>query len=155
MELNTNEIIPYANNQKQHPQQQVDKIAASIAKFGFNQPIVIDKNKVIIAGHGRYQAALKLGLQTVPVKQVDLDEHQAMAYRIADNKTNESDWDEEMLKIDLSSLELANFDLSLTGFDNDELDKYLPKESAEVISSGDKFSLEKEVKECPHCGGPL
>lgn len=150
MELNPNELIPYINNSKAHPQGQIDKIAASIAAFGFNQPIVVDKNKVIIVGHGRREAAIKLGLDKVPVKIVDLDEHQAMAYRIADNKTNESDWDNELLKLDLLSLELANFDLSLTGFENDELDNLLKPQEININEKFVDENIETNNK-CPSC----
>ena len=89
-------VIPYGENPKEHPTEQVDKIASSIQRFGWDQPIVVDAEGTIIKGHGRYQAAQKLGLDEVPIiEQADLSEAQARAARIADNKTAESEWDGE------------------------------------------------------------
>ena len=111
------DIKPYPKNAKQHPKKQVGQIAASIKEFGFNQPIVVDKNNVIIVGHGRYEAAKLLGLTDVPVVQVDLTEEQAKAYRLADNKLNESEWDMNLVIEELK--ELSQPMLDLTGFDSD------------------------------------
>lgn len=80
------DVIPYHKNAKEHPEKQLKKIANSIAEFGFNQPIVVDKKGVIIVGHGRYLAAQMLGVEKVPVLEIDLDEERAKAYRLADNK---------------------------------------------------------------------
>lgn len=113
------DIKPYPKNAKQHPKKQVGQIAASIKEFGFNQPIVVDKNNVIIVGHGRYEAAKLLGLTDVPVVQVDLTEEQAKAYRLADNKLNESDWDMDLVIEELK--ELSEPMQELTGFDRDLL----------------------------------
>ena len=118
-------ITPYANNMKKHPIHQIDKIASQIATFGFDQPIVVDKHNVIIKGHGRREASLRLGLKAVPVIVQDLDENQARAARIADNKVAESEFDEEMLRFELGTLDRTDFDLSLTGFDIGELDKMM------------------------------
>ena len=112
-------IKPYILNAKQHPQKQVKQIAASIKEFGFNQPIVTDKAGVIIVGHGRYLAAKELGLTEVPVLQLDLTEEQVKAYRLADNKLNESEWDMKLVIDELKSLTPVMFDL--TGFDKDLL----------------------------------
>jgi ParB/RepB/Spo0J family partition protein len=79
------DIFPYANNAKLHPEKQVKQVANSITEFGFNQPIVVDKENVIIVGHGRYMAAKQLALKEVPVLMLDLTEEQAKAYRLADN----------------------------------------------------------------------
>jgi DNA modification methylase len=113
------EIKPYYKNAKKHPLKQIEQIAASIKEFGFNQPIVVDKNGVIIVGHGRYEAAQLLGMdsQDIPVVTVDLTEEQANAYRLADNKLNESDWDMKLVVEELKSLSLPMLDL--TGFDRD------------------------------------
>lgn len=113
---NINEIKPYPKNAKQHPKKQVDKIANSISKFGFNQPIVLDKDNVIIVGHGRYFAAQTLGMEEVPTITVELSDEDATAYRLADNKLNESDWDMELVIEDLKTLSLEKVDL--TGFDS-------------------------------------
>ena len=113
--VSVNGITPYKKNAKKHPKKQVQQVADSIKEFGFNQPIVVDKNNVIIVGHGRFEAAKLLGLEEVPVLQADLTEEQANAYRLADNKLNESDWDMELVIEELKGLEPAMIDL--TGFD--------------------------------------
>jgi DNA modification methylase len=110
-------IKPYEKNAKKHPAKQVKQVAASIKEFGFNQPIVVDKKNVIIVGHGRYEAAKLLELKDVPVVVVDLTEAQAKAYRLADNKLNESDWDMELVVDELKTLSMEMLDL--TGFDRD------------------------------------
>ena len=123
------EITPYINNPRKN-KEAVDKVAASIKEFGFQQPIVVDKDNVIIVGHTRLQAAKKLKLKTVPVKVAeDLTEEQARAYRLADNKTNEfSLWDDDLLLPELDSIE--DIDMSLFGFDIN-LDDIEPAEMVE------------------------
>lgn len=113
------QLIPYEKNAKKHPKKQVRQVADSIKEFGFNQPIVVDKNNVVIVGHGRLEAAKLLGLKEVPVLQVDLTEEQAKAYRLADNKLNESEWDMDLVIEELKGLNLQGFDVELTGFDSD------------------------------------
>ena len=113
------EIKPYPKNAKDHPEKQIKKIANSIKEFGFNQPIVLDKDNVIIVGHGRYIAAQTLGMETVPTLTVELDEERAKSYRLADNKLNESDWDMDIVIAELKGLSLDMIDL--TGFDKDLL----------------------------------
>lgn len=108
------DIFPYGKNAKKHPDKQVQAVANSIREFGFNQPIVVDKNCVIIVGHGRFLAAHLLGLTEVPVLELDLTEEQAKAYRLADNKLNESEWDMQLVIEELKSISLAMVDL--TGF---------------------------------------
>lgn len=108
------EIKPYGKNAKKHPDKQIKQVAASIEAFGFNQPIVVDKDDVIIVGHGRFGAAHYLGLTEVPVLTVDLNEEQAKAYRLADNKLNESEWDMQLVIQELKGLEVNLVDL--TGF---------------------------------------
>lgn len=121
-----NLLTPYSNNAKTHPRNQVDKIASSIASFGFDQPIVVDGDGVIIKGHGRREASLRLGLAKVPVLvRDDLSLSEIRAARIADNKTAESLWDEEMLRLEFGVLSEEDFDLSLTGFDLDEVAGFL------------------------------
>src|SRR5206468_2709283 len=115
-------IRPYENNPRLNDEA-VDAVAASVEAFGFRQPIVIDEAGVIIVGHTRYKAALKLGLTEVPVHvAVGLSPAQARAYRIADNQTNTlSGWDDDKLPLELAQLQEAGFDLDLTGFSGDEL----------------------------------
>jgi hypothetical protein len=119
-------LTPYSNNAKTHPTEQIDKIAASIASFGFDQPIVVDGDGVIIKGHGRREASLRLGLDRVPVLvRDDLSVAEIKAARIADNKTAESPFDEDMLRVELEALMEQDFDVSLTGFDLAEIDELL------------------------------
>lgn len=110
-------IEPYGKNAKKHPNEQVEKIVRSIQEFGFNQPIVVDKNGVIIVGHGRYMAAHLLGINKVPTLELDISDDKANAYRLADNKLNESDWDMDLVIAELKELDAKNFDITLTGFD--------------------------------------
>lgn len=111
----TLEITPYESNAKKHPKKQLKQIAESIREFGFNQPIVVDKKGVIIVGHGRYAAATEiLEMPRVPVMTIDVNEEQAKAYRLADNKLNESDWDMELVLPELGSLTTPM--VELTGF---------------------------------------
>jgi hypothetical protein len=120
-------IVPYERNPRIISEAAVDAVAASIQQFGFRQPIVVDTNNVIIVGHARYRAALKLGLKKVPVHvATDLTPEQIKAYRIADNKTAEmSDWNYDLLPIELAELQAADYDLSLISFDPDEVARLL------------------------------
>src|SRR5262245_11211044 len=115
-------IRPYDSNPRLNDPA-VDAVAASIKEFGFRQPIVVDEEGVIVVGHTRYKAAIKLGLEQVPVHvAVGLSPAQAKAYRIADNQTATlSAWDEELLPIELADLKEMGFDLDLLGFSDDEL----------------------------------
>jgi ParB-like chromosome segregation protein Spo0J len=110
-------LIPYARNPRTHSDAQVAQIAASIAEFGFNNPILVDTQAGIIAGHGRLLAARKLGLTEVPVIVLDhLTEAQKRAYIIADNQLALSaGWDEDTLRVELAALQQDDFDLSLIG----------------------------------------
>jgi DNA modification methylase len=127
-------IRPYANNPRINDQA-VDAVVASIREYGFLQPIVIDKAGVIIAGHTRYKAALKLGLKKVPVIVAkDLTPEQIKAYRVADNQTADlSEWNYDLLPIELAELQGMNYDLGLLGFNQDEL--------AELLDPGVKIGL--------------
>lgn len=121
-----NTVIPYSLNTKKHPEEQVTKIASSIAEFGFDQPVVIDADGVIIKGHGRREAALKLGLKLLPViVRSDLSRGQVKAARIADNRVAKSDWDIDALAVELQQLEELGIDMSLTGFTDSEIDAFL------------------------------
>jgi DNA modification methylase len=115
-------IRPYQNNPRLNDAA-VDAVAASIKEFGFRQPIVVDENNVIVVGHTRYKAALKLGMEEVPVHvAVGLTPAQARAYRIADNQTaTMSTWDDDKLPLELMGLQEMGFDLNMTGFSGDEL----------------------------------
>lgn len=119
------ELIPYSNNPKEHPDEQVRKIASSIKNYGWDQPIVVDGGGEIIKGHGRMQAAELLGLDEVPVLvRDDLTDAEAKAARIADNKTAEAPWDDDLLTIEIETV-VDEFDPDALGFDDDELDDLL------------------------------
>ena len=123
-EIEIDKIIPYHNNPRKNLN--VDKVASSITEFGFQQPIVVDKNYVVIVGHTRLQAAKKLNYQKVPVFVADLSENKAKAYRIADNRLNEdSSWDYDFLNIEMNILNEGNYDLSQLGFNDEELKNLL------------------------------
>lgn len=125
-------LIPYVNNAKVHSEDQVTRIASSIREFGFLSPVLVDKDYNIIAGHGRVMAAKKLGLSDVPCVYIEgLSEAQRKAYILADNRLGElAEWDMDLVKLELEELELANFDIDLTGFDINDFLK--PNEIVEV-----------------------
>ena len=116
-------LIPYARNSRTHSDEQVAQIAASINEFGWTNPILIDGESGIIAGHGRLLAARKLGMKEVPVIQLSgMTETQKKAYIIADNKLAlNAGWDDELLKLELDDLNIAEFKMELLGFDANEL----------------------------------
>src|SRR5512146_534311 len=126
----TDRLRPYAKNARTHSDAQVAQIAASIAEFGFNAPILVDSNAGIIAGHGRLLAARKLGLAEVPVVVLDhLSETQRRAYILADNKLAlNAGWDERVLATELRDLEDEGLNLSLVGFDDEELNALFAEE---------------------------
>lgn len=115
----TADLIPYVNNSRTHSEQQVQQVAASIKEFGFTNPILIDEDNGIIAGHGRILAAQKLNLDKVPtITLKDLTDAQRKAYVIADNKLAlNSGWDDELLKVELENLSETDFNLDLLGWD--------------------------------------
>lgn len=126
------ELIPYVNNAKIHSQDQVKRLANSIKEFGFLSPVLIDKDKNVIAGHGRIMAAKKLKIDAIPCVFVEgLTDQQRKAYILADNRLGEmADWDMDLVKSELEDLELGDFDIDLTGFDINEFLK--PEEIMEV-----------------------
>ena len=140
------ELIPYVRNARTHSEAQVSQIAASIREFGFLSPILVAEDNTILAGHGRLAAAQKLGLKKVPcVKENHLTETQKRAYIIADNKLSlNAGWDNELLAVELSELEGADFNLDLLGFDEAELSSIF---DADKDVSDDDFDVEKELEE--------
>jgi DNA modification methylase len=132
-------LIPYARNARTHSDQQVAQIAASIKEFGFNNPILIRDDLTVIAGHGRLAAATKLGLTEVPTICLShLTPTQVKAYIIADNKLAiNAGWDEEMLALEVQELELEGFDVSLAGFDTDDVSKLLAQSTPNGLTDED------------------
>ena len=147
-------LTPYEKNTKKHDKTQINNVAESIKQYGFVQPIVVDKNDVIVIGHCRYEAAKKLKLETVPCVCVDdLTDEQVKALRIVDNKSNESPWDMEFLADELVELDLSDFDFDFGFDDEEETVTSEPKEATGAVEYGtEDFSDEKFECECPRCG---
>lgn len=139
------ELKGYDKNAKIHTLEQVQKVANSIKEFGFNQPIVIDKNNVIVVGHGRLEAARLLKLKQVPcILKDDLNENQVKAYRLADNRLNESEWNMSLVLDEYNELDIDNQEL--TGFKVDDFKIDLKEEKEDILKE------KKEGHECPKCG---
>jgi len=141
-------LIPYARNPRTHSEAQVAQIAASIAEFGFNNPILVDTKAGILAGHGRLLAARKLQLSEVPVIVLDhLTEAQKRAYILADNQLAlNAGWDEELLRIELAALQDEDFNIKLIGFEDDELARLLAaQDAAEGLTDEDSVPDIQEI----------
>lgn len=125
--IGVNSLIPYAKNSRTHSNSQIDQISASIRQFGFTNPVLIDGNGEIIAGHGRVIAALKIGLEEIPVIRLAyLSEAQKRAYVIADNQiAANAGWDDAMLLSEITALRDENFDLMCLGFSDVDLNNIL------------------------------
>lgn len=145
VEKKLDDLIPYAKNAKRHDETQIANVAESIRQFGFVQPIVVDKNGVIVIGHCRALAAKRLGMEKVPCVAVDeLTDEQVKALRIIDNKTNESPWDYDLLGDELADIDLSGFDFDF-GID-------LPEESKQ---DEDKEIVEDEAPEVDEDSEPI
>ncbi len=133
------DLIPYARNSRTHSDEQVAQIAASIREFGWTNPILIDGENGIIAGHGRVLAARKLGFTEAPcIELAGLTDAQKRAYIIADNKLAlNAGWDDEMLRVEFSELGELGYDLALTGFSDDEIAALTPEEIAPGLTDED------------------
>lgn len=129
-----NELKPYKNNARTHNEKQIEKIANSIQEFGFINPVLIDSNYGIIAGHGRVLGASRLGMEEVPCLFIeDLTEEQKRAYILADNKLAlDAGWDYDLLKLELEELDNLDFDITLTGFDDLNFDIFSMDELSEI-----------------------
>lgn len=140
-------LIPYARNARTHSDEQVAQIAASIQEFGFNNPVLVDGQKGVIAGHGRILAARKLNLSSVPVIELGhLSETQKRAFILAENKlTERGGWDSELLSVELADLQEAGFDLELTGFDDSELKSYLDQGDEKPVGDPQNPSVNEET----------
>lgn len=149
MEIQTvgiDEVIPYAKNPRKNDAA-VDKVAGSLKEFGWRQPIVVDAEMVVIAGHTRLAASRKLGLKEVPIHiATDLTANQIKAYRIADNRVSqEAKWDDDLLALELADLDLENYDLSKTGFNDDELAALMAEAITEGLVDEDQVPPEPET----------
>lgn len=150
------DLVPYARNAKKHPPEQIAQIAASMREFGFTIPVLAAEDGTIIAGHGRVLAAQEIGLAEVPVIVArGWSDAQRRAYTLADNKLSENgEWDEDLLKIELGDLGEEGFDLDLIGFDTKEVEKMLA--AAETAAPPDEFpSYDENIEtehQCPKCG---
>lgn len=123
--LHPKTLIPYAKNSKEHPERQIKELMATIKEFGFDQPIVVDQDMVIIKGHGRREAALRLKLTEVPVVIREISETEAKFLRVADNEVASGDWDAHALRHEMKALSTSGFDLNLTGFEIEEREMIL------------------------------
>jgi DNA modification methylase len=146
----TAKLLPYARNARTHSEEQVAQIAASIAEFGFTNPILAGSDGIIVAGHGRLAAAQKLGLEIVPVVVLDhLTPTQRRALVIADNRIAENaGWDDAMLRVELEALQLEGFDLDITGFDADALAELIAGDEPDNEGQTDEDAV-PEVGETP------
>jgi ParB-like chromosome segregation protein Spo0J len=147
------ELTAYELNSRQHSEEQIEQIAASIMEFGFTNPVLVDSENGIIAGHGRVLAAIKLELDAIPtITLEDLTEEQKKAYVIADNQLAlNGKWDKDILKMELKALEAAGFDLGIIGFDESELADFMfddppPKDFKEF---DEDIATDHR---CPKCG---
>ena len=147
--LSTASLIPYARNAKKHDASQVAKLAGSIREFGFNNPVLIDNDNGIIAGHGRIMAAQSLGLETVPcIRLGHLTDTQRRAYILADNRLAEigGGWDEEMLKLELADLAASDLDVAELGFlDSDAGVFDVSETNLPELESGDRQPFQQKT----------
>lgn len=134
--LKVSDLIPYANNSRTHSDEQISQVASSIKEFGFTNPVLVDSDGGIIAGHGRVMAAKKLGLNNVPcIELVGLTDAQKKAYIIADNQLAlNAGWDIDTLKLEIETLQELDFDVDLLGFDDDFLADLLEEEPSEGLT---------------------
>lgn len=155
--MGVQDIRPYEKNAKKHPEEQVEHIANSIREFGWQQPLVVDKDNVLVIGHGRLLAAKHLGLQEVPVVRADqLTEQQIAALRLADNKTNESDWDFDLLDLELEGIDeidMEQFGFVLPDFveSTEVVEDEVPEDAEPRCKLGDLWQLGRWVY-CKKCG---
>ena len=138
--VDINKLIPYVNNARTHSPEQITKLRSSLREFGFINPVLIDREYNVLAGHGRICAAKEEGINEVPCVFVEhLSEAQKKAYILADNRMSlDAGWDDELLKVEMASLQEMGFDVGMTGFDESEL--------ADLFADGDKASAKDDSK---------
>ena len=158
-----NSLVLYENNSRLHSDKQINQIVNSISEFGFTNPILIDENQMVLAGHGRLKAAEILDLKNVPTIQIsNLSESQKKAYVIADNKLAlNADWNDDLLQNEVLNLVNENIDLTLLGFNQNEIDSFLNHNLNEQLDFEKDYTGSKEIllndinkfdNKCPRCG---
>ena len=147
----TSKLKEYGNNAKKHPKEQIDKIIFSIKEFGFINPIIIDENKEILAGHGRYKAAKKLKMSEVPcIMRLGLTEHKKKAYRLIDNFTQETEFNAEMVITEIESIE--GYGIEDLSFKIEELEPTVDHELQSRPVDTEVKAIGHKVAVCPECG---
>ena len=151
-QISLDELIPYARNSRTHSDLQIAQLAASIKEWGWTQPILVDESGMIIAGHGRVLAARKLGVESVTAIVAEgWTETQKRAYVLADNKlAANAGWDPELLALEFEELEAADFNVVLTGFDDEEIAALTSLDEPDDDSASEDDSSETDYK-CPKC----
>ena len=146
--VDINKLVPYANNARTHNKEQILKLRSSLREFGFVNPVIIDKEYNVLAGHGRIEAAKAENISEIPCVFVDhMTEAQKKAYILADNRmAMDAGWDEELLKVEIEALQTEDFDLSLTGFDESELAGFF--DTADDAKEDD-FDVDAELEKPP------
>ena len=156
--VSVDSLIPYVNNARTHSAEQVSQIAASIKEFGFTNPVLIDGENGLIAGHGRVMAARKMGMKEVPSIQLShLTEVQKRAYILSDNKLAlNSSWDDDLLAAEMTALADVDFDMALIGFSEDEIANLLISDDRPEINESRTKEINpddyKMGNQCPKCG---
>jgi ParB-like chromosome segregation protein Spo0J len=150
-------LIPYARNARKIPQSAIDKVAASIREFGWQQPIVVDSERVVVAGHVRLLGAKQLGEKKVPVHvATGLTPGQIKAFRLMDNRSHEeTGWDMELLGPEIAELQALNIDVALTGLDAEEISKFLDSGTSDGKPPESFKEFDETIPtehECPKCG---
>ena len=154
--ISIEKLVPYINNARTHSAEQIKKLRSSLREFGFINPVIIDKDYGIIAGHGRVMAAKEEGISEVPCVLVDyLTDAQKKAYILADNRfALDAGWDEELLRVEIESLQGENFDVLLTGFDESEISALFDDGGNDAVE--DDFDVDAELeKPCVSKSGDI
>ena len=147
------DLIPYVNNARTHSEEQITQIASSIKEFGFTNPVLIDKDNGIIAGHGRVSAALHLGMESVPTICLEsLTKPQIKAYILADNRLAENaGWDMDLVSIELKELQDLDIDIDLTGFTEDDIFDHFNVSVSDIDEQGQLDVIDLKIVTCPNC----
>ena len=147
--VSISQLVPYVNNARTHSDAQVKKLRASLREFGFINPVIIDREFNVIAGHGRILAAKEEGIEKVPCVFVDyLTPAQKKAYILADNRmAMDAGWDEELLRVEIEALQAESFDVGLTGFDEKDIAELFAGEDDDA--QDDDFDVDEELQKSP------